>query len=139
MAGEILFLGRYAMGEKKIKGTIRENLEVFYDNRLIWTDNFFVEDMVKIVKHPAGLDGANALATIIYISENASEYINDARKIINQFRNIRIGITVINNILLCKFLSPDQYILRKIYGEIWAKFRKVFGNYNAQLPRLWYV
>ena len=95
--------------------------------------------MVKIVKHPAGLDGANALATIIYISENASEYINDARKIINQFRNIRIGITVINNILLCKFLSPDQYILRKTYGEIWAKFRKVFGNYNAQLPRLWYV
>ena len=58
---------------------------------------------------------------------------------INEFKNIRIGITVIDNVFICKMLSCDQYLLRKYYGIIWAKFRKLFGNYQATLPRLWYV
>ena len=139
MVGEILFLGRHAMGEINTKATIREIWEIFFDDRLIWLDNFYIDDMDYIVKHPAGLNGANAFASIFYISANVSNYIDEARKIINEFTNIRIGITVVDNVFICKILSCDQYLLRKNYGIIWAKFRKLFGNYQAILPRLWYV
>tara|TARA_Y100000813_G_scaffold192564_1_gene170793 strand:- start:4446 stop:5261 length:816 start_codon:yes stop_codon:yes gene_type:complete len=139
MVGEMLFLGRHAMGEINTKGTIREIWEIFFDDRLIWLDNFYIDDMDYIVKHPAGLNGANAFASIVYTSANVLNYIDEARKIIKEFKNIRIGITVIDNVFICKMLSCDQYLLRKYYGIIWAKFRKLFGNYQATLPRLWYV
>jgi len=47
--------------------------------------------------------------------------------------------TVVNGILVMRWLGQDAYHLRQDFAEFWKAFRHHAGGYATELPRLWYV
>ncbi|GAB6053021.1 urease accessory protein UreD [Magnetospira thiophila] len=141
LAGEMLVLGRGAMGERITRGLVRDDWEIRRDGRLIWADALCLdENLESLIAHPAGLGGATALGTLVYVADDAANWLNDARDLFDGLdRDVKAGVTVVNGVLLVRLMAADPYPLRAAYGNFWASFRQLTGGHDAQLPRLWHI
>ena len=141
LAGELLVLGRGAMGEIVQNGLIRDDWEIFCDDRLIWADALGLDnDIMNVVKHPAGLASAKALGTIVFVADDAVDYLETARKLlITKYSDVRSGATLVGGLLVVRFLAADPYSLRNAFGKFWASFRYAAADLPLTLPRLWQI
>lgn len=141
MAGEFVVLGRGAMGEALTHGLVRDDWEVRRCGRSIWADALCLDgDIAAITHHPAGLDGARAVATAVYVADDAADYLETARDLLASTDNgVRTGATVVNGLLIARFLGEDPFDVRKAYGTFWASFRQEAAGLPARLPRLWHI
>ena len=141
LAGEMTVLGRAARGETLCYGLLRDDWLVRRDGRLTWADSFCLDgDIADIVAHPAGLAGASALATAVYVADDASEFLTAARGLLCAApAAVRVGATMVNNILVARFMAADPQALRHAFGEFWAGFRQAAAGLPAALPRLWHI
>lgn len=141
LAGEMLVLGRGAMGESVRTGLVRDKWEVRRNGRLVWADSLCLEGAIdELVGHPAGLGGATALATTIYAADDAGDHLDLARALLSDPpEGVRAGATVVNGLLLARFLSADAYAMRESFGRFWAGFRHSVAGLPAALPRLWHI
>lgn len=140
-AGEMLVLGRGAMGEVVRHGLLRDTWSVYRGKQLVWADNLHLEDNFEdVVNHPAGLAGARAVATAIYVAEDAEAYLSPAREILRATATgVRAGVSLVNGLLLVRFMSESPAALRASYGQFWAHFRHLAAGLPATLPRLWHI
>ena len=141
MAGEMLVLGRGAMGETVQSGLLRDDWEIRRDGRLVWAESFCLDAAIaETMAHPAGLGGATAIATAIYVAEDAGEFLSTARDLLKSIPdNVRAGATVVNGILVTRFLAAESYPLRRAFGDFWLGFRRAAAALPAALPRLWHI
>jgi urease accessory protein len=141
LAGEMTVLGRAAMGETLCHGLLRDDWSVRRDGRLLWADSFCLDgDIADIVAHPAGLAGASALATAVYVADDAGEFLATARDLLDTApASVRVGATLVNDILVVRFMAADSQSLRHAFGEFWAGFRQAAAGLPAALPRLWHI
>ena len=141
LAGEMVVLGRAAMGETVQRGVIRDAWAVRRDRRLVWADALCLEGAIaETVAHPAGLDGATALATVVYSADDAASHLATARDLLAGAPDpVRVGASVVNDLLVIRFLAKDAAPLRQIFGEFWADFRHAMAGLPAALPRLWQI
>lgn len=141
LAGEILVLGRAAMGETVRSGLVRDSWEIRRNGRLVWADALCLDGAIdELVGHPAGLGGATAVATIVYAAEDSKAHLEAARELLGgDQKTVRAGATAVNGILLIRFLSADAYALRESFGRFWAGFRHEVAGYPDSLPRLWHI
>jgi len=51
----------------------------------------------------------------------------------------RASATVVNGLLLLRWLSDDAAVLRRNFAAAWSHLRSVEAGLPAQLPRLWHV
>lgn len=140
LAGEITVFGRRAMGESFSRGYLRDEWDVRREGRAVWADSFLLDGPVRaIIDHPAGLGGAEAVATAVYAGPDAAKQLAAARRIIGETgMEVRCGATVVGGLLLVRWLG-DAYPLRKAFGAFWAAFRHTAGGLPPRLPRLWHV
>jgi len=141
LAGEITVFGRRAMGETFSRGLLRDEWDVSRGGRAVWADSFLLEGPVRaVIDHPAGLDGAEAMATAIYAGPDAEKCLGTARKILDAAGGdgLRHGISLVGGILVVRWLG-DAYPLRRAFGAFWAGFRYATAGLPPSLPRLWYV
>jgi len=141
LAGEILVLGRGAMGETVRTGLVRDDWQVRRDGRLTWADAFCLDgDIAGTVDHPAGLGHARAVATVVFVADDAGDYLQTARDLLDTApEGVRTGTTLVNGVLVVRFLSTDPYPLRGAFGDFWAGFRHAAAGLPAELPRLWHI
>jgi urease accessory protein len=141
LAGEFVVFGRTAMGESFDAGILRDEWEIRRDGRLIWADAFALErDIPATLAHPAGLGGAKAVATVVYAGDDAPETLNMARRLLAAAGDaVRVGASVVNGVLVARFLSADSMALRQAFGAFWAAFRNELTGLPAKLPRIWHV
>ncbi len=105
-----------------------------------WADSFRLDgDIADTIAHPAGLAGATALATAVYLADDASEFLAAARGLLNAAPAVRTGATVVNGVLVVRFMAADPNLLRRAFGEFWAGFRQAAAGLPAILPRLWHI
>lgn len=141
LAGEMTVLGRGAMGETLGRGLLRDDWSIHRDGRLSWADSFCLDDdIADTIAHPAGLAGATALATAVYVADDAGAFLAAARDLLKPLpAAVRAGATVVNNVLVARFMAADPYALRQAFGEFWAGFRRAAAGLPATLPRLWHI
>lgn len=139
LAGEIIVLGRLASGEDITDGLIRDAWDIYQDGSLIWSDALHLEDDIQqCLTHPAGFGGARALASLVFKSPTAESHLEEARHLLGDFPQVKSGASLVNGVLVCRWLSPDPLCLRKAYGTFWAQFRNLALGRAATLPRLWH-
>lgn len=140
-AGEMVVLGRAAMGETINHGGLRDEWAVRRDGRLAWADALLLDgEIATIISHPAGLGGATATATAIYVADDAADKVVTARGLLAAVpETVRVGASVVNDLLVVRFLAADAAPLRQAFGEFWAGFRHAATGYPAALPRLWHI
>lgn len=139
-AGEMLVFGRIGRGERLTRGLVRECWEVRQGGRLTWADNLQMDgDIGATIAHPAGFDGATAAATTIYIAPDAEKHLADARDALEEADGLKSGATLVNGVLVTRFIGRDARTLRGAFGKFWATFRHRVAGLPASLPRLWQI
>lgn len=141
LAGEMLALGRAAMGERLSAGLLRDSWEVRKDGRLRWADMLHLDKGVAgVLAHPAGLGGAVACATAVYVADDAGARLNAARALLEDAADgVLNAATVVNGVLVARWIAREGAALRRAYGSFWAGFRREVAELPARLPRLWYI
>ncbi len=139
LAGEMLVLGRAAHDETFNHGLVRDGWEVRLDGRLVWADALHLEQHIaQTLSTPSGFCGAHSCATLVAkITDPLAG--RDALRAINPPENVTFGVTVIEGLLIARWLGVDVLALREHYGAVWRRLRRVAGGLQETLPRLWSV
>jgi len=137
MAGEILIFGRTARAERMRGGLVRDAWEIRRDGRLIWADALHLEgDIIRHLDAPAGFGGAAAAATLVLLCEDTAGACAAVRDWLGDYPG-RAGATVVNGVLVARWLDEDARRLRTSFGRVWAGLRHAAAGLPESLPRLW--
>lgn len=141
LAGEFLVLGRIASGETVDRGYLRDAWEVRQDGKLIWADALRMDGNFAAVGNArAGLNGARALATLVYAGAGTREMLDTARELQQSpDAGVLASASCVNGVLVMRWLAKEPQELRAALGEFWAAFRHRVADLPAALPRIWHV
>lgn len=140
LCGEMVVLGRTAMGERMREGLLHEAWDVYWDDRLAWSDALHLNSgLERVSDAAAGLDGARAYASILYVADDAGEHLDSARTLIDEIVEdpLRVAASCMGKVLVIRWLGRDGLQLRDAYGRFWAAFRHHLAGYPPIMPRLW--
>ncbi|MCY4610401.1 MAG: urease accessory protein UreD [Gammaproteobacteria bacterium] len=140
LCGEMVVLGRTAMGERMREGLLHEAWDVYWDDRLVWSDALHLNSgLERVSDAAAGLDGARACASTLYVGDDAPQHLGPARELINETAEepLRVAASCVGNVLVIRWLGRDSLQLRDAYGRFWAAFRHHLAGYPPIMPRLW--
>ena len=140
LCGEMVVLGRTAMGERMCRGLLHEAWDVYWDDRLVWSDALHLNSgLERISDAAAGLDGARACASTLYVGDDAPRHLGPARELIHETAEepLRVAASCVGNVLVIRWLGRDSLQLRDAYGRFWAAFRHHLAGYPPIMPRLW--
>jgi urease accessory protein len=139
MLGETMVLGRLASGERTSLGLLQDRIDVYRGPTLAWTDRLRLDgSYAGLLAAAAGLGGATALATFVYAAADAGDLIEPARDLLTD-EGVRAGLTVVNGLLIGRFLAEDPLALRRAFALFWTRFRAAAAGLPPLLPRLWHV
>ncbi len=139
LAGELLVLGRVHSGERFHRGCVRESWRVSVGGRLLWADALTLQVSSEAdLRAAAGFGGAAASATLLHWSPRAAERLELAREALAAVPTLRAGATLLQGLLLVRWLALDPLTLRRSYAAVWTALRAAVGL-PARLPRLWHV
>ncbi|MGB0571323.1 MAG: urease accessory protein UreD [Alphaproteobacteria bacterium] len=143
LAGEIIVLGRTAMGESVTGGLVHEAWEVRRDGRLVWADSVHLDDdLPATLTANAGLNGSHSFASIVYVGDDAADVIGPARALLPdtlEADGLCVGATCVGDVLVIRWLDRDARRLRDAYGRFWSDFRHEMAALPAEMPRLWAI
>lgn len=138
LAVESLVFGRQAMGETFTAGAVRESWRILRDGSVIWADALGLSDaeIPWLMSHPAAFAGARAYATVLYVGPDSDAWLVPARSWLAE-EDRWSGVTVINGVLLARFLNPDVRVLRGQVAAYLARARAAIMGFAEAVPRVW--
>lgn len=142
LAGDLVVFGRRASGETLTRGRVGDGWRVHVGGRLVWTDLFRIDgDLSRPFGRGGCLAGAAALATLVYVGEDASALLAQARALIGDdaaaSTTVRAGATVVGGVLVVRWLAWDARRLRAAFALVWTALRRQAGGLEAAMPRIW--
>jgi urease accessory protein len=139
MLGEMVVLGRLAAGERSSEGFLFDRIEVRRGGGLAWLDSLRLEGPFgPLLEARAGLGGCRALATFVHAAEDAAERLELARALLPA-EGVRAGATLVNGLLVVRWLALEALALRRAFALFWTRFREAAAGLPPVLPRLWHV
>ena len=113
LAVETLIFGRMAMGEDVRQGACRDAWRVRRDGALVFADTFRANGPVAdMLDRPATLDGARAVAMLLYIAPDADIRIDKARMLLDS-PGMSAGASTWEGILLVRAMARDGHTLQR--------------------------
>ncbi len=139
LAGEMLVFGRTARGERMAHGLVRDAWRIRRADRLVWADALHLEgDIARHLDDPAGFGGCHAAATLALVVDDPAPFLPILRAGLD-CPDVRFGATIVNGILLARWLSGNAKSLRRAFGTAWGELRAAAGGWPKTLPRLWHI
>lgn len=136
IAAETLVFGRAARGERFARGLLHEAWRVRVAGRLVWADALRLDgDVGAMLASPTGFGGAAALATALYVGEDAASHLPLARALAEAGDG---AATLVNGVLLARFLGARADAVRLALAQYLRQLRYAAGGLPAALPRLWH-
>ncbi len=137
LASEMLVFGRIARGERFTTGSLYDGWRIYREGRLVWADALRLEgDVAAALARPAAFDGAEALATAVYVAEDAAAHLEPARALLEPAAS-RAAATVVNGVLLARFVGDAVTVRRDLIAYL-CGLRRAAGGWPPRLPRVWY-
>jgi urease accessory protein len=136
LAAETLVFGRTARGERFTRGLLHESWRLRRDGSLVWADALRLDgDIARGLTAPAAFGGALALATVVYLGEDAAALLEPARALAEAGEG---AATLVNGVLLARFLAADAQVVRQALARYVAGLRQQACGLPPALPRLWH-
>lgn len=137
IAAESLVFGRGARGERFAYGRLVEAWRVILGGRAVWADALVLDDPpLHAIDHPAGLAGAGAVSTLVYVAEDAPALLDAARALLDA-SPCRAAATLVAGILVARIMDGDANMVRAAFKQFASGFRAVALGRAAGLPRVW--
>jgi urease accessory protein len=141
LTGEIVTLGRIASGERVTQGLLHDRWNVRRDGRLVWADALLLDgDFGATLALPSAFDGAVSLGTVVHVGPAAPAGLELARDLLDSVPEIvRAGASLVNGLLIARFLSRDAAALRSGFGGFWKRYRAGACALPERMPTIWNV
>ena len=145
LIGDMVVLGRLAMGERFETGAFADTWTLKIGGELVWCDRtgFENSEIASAKRNTFGLDGAQAFATVLFVGPEATLVVEAVREGDVGERaaaqGIRLGATCLGTHALIRLMGPVPQQVRVLLGEIWTQLRSETGGYAARLPTLWSI
>jgi len=140
LAGEILVFGRGAHGETMTRGLVHDAWSIRHDGTLVWTDRFHAADalLIEALEHPAALKGVRAAAMLVHVGPGAERRLALLRDLMLLAPDgVRCAATVVNGVLVARWLSADALTLRPSFAAAWMALRNESQGLAPRLPSFW--
>ncbi|MSP20692.1 MAG: urease accessory protein [Alphaproteobacteria bacterium] len=112
LACEAIGFGRQARKERVHSGLLRDSWRLERDGKLAWADSLRLDgDIADILARPAIADGATALASVLYVAEDAETLLSVARDLAG-CAHVTAAATSLGHVLLARFAADSLYALR---------------------------
>lgn len=129
---EAVILGRTAMGETIRDGALRDSWRITRDGKLIYADVLRLEGRIDALMRRSAIGaGARAMAVAIMAVDGAAALLPAVREVMEDAKG-RAAATVVNGLLVARFLSPDGQTLRRDLVAVLSGLRD-----GRPLPRVW--
>lgn len=131
LAMEILIFGRAAMGEDVHLGLCRDAWRVKRNGKLIFADTLHVSGPIaRVLDRPGTLDGARAVATILYVAPDAGGRVAEARELLAQGQ-CTAGVSTWSGTLVVRAVARDGAALQ-------SDMLQLIGHLSGRPPpRVW--
>jgi urease accessory protein len=137
VAAEMVVFGRVARGESFTNGSLFDRRQVSRDGTLAWVDAMALDgDIAATLARPAGFGGASAAASVLYIGDDAADLLDRARDHLAD-APARAGVTLVNGVLVARFLDADAALVRGALIGYLGFIRHAAAGLPAVMPRVW--
>ena len=134
LAVEAIVFGRTAMLEDVTWGHVSDTWRLRRDGQLIYADSFRIEgEISQTLNRPSVLDGHRAMASLVYVGDNAGERCTDLRAILADMPDCIAAASAWNGLMVARIVAPDGYTLTRDLIALLTRFR------NAKMPRAWMI
>jgi urease accessory protein len=121
------------------RGRVHDAWRVRRAHRLVWADALHLDgDIAAAIDDPAGFDGCPAAASLLLVVDDPVPFLPILRSCLDH-PGVRFGCTIVNGILLARWLGTDAQSLRRSFGAAWGEVRAAAAGLPKTLPRLWHV
>ncbi len=135
---DIVRFGRSARGERFCGGEFHNHLAVWQNQRPLWIDH------QRLVGGSAPLDTLNGLAGYPVVGTFALLGKSPKSDQLPLLKNLwpstgpgNVGITRVQNGLLCRYAGPSSQAARRWFVSIWQELRPWYSGVTATVPRVW--
>lgn len=135
LACDGLIFGRIGRGESFARGTLFVRWQIDRGARPAWVDALRLDDPGTLLTAPAAFDGACAMATALYVGADAGQHLDAARAILTDTEE-RVGVTVINDVLVARFLGRAPDAVQRDLIRYLGTLRRLVSPYSDKLPRI---
>jgi urease accessory protein len=109
---EAVVFGRDAMGEKVVRGLLRDRWKIRRDGKLIFADALTLEGDVKAtLNRRAAMNGKIAIATMVCVSNDAMSKLDAVRDALKG-EGVEAGVSAFDGILVARILAEDSIAIR---------------------------
>ena len=137
LAIESAVFGRSAMGETMRRGLLHDAWRIRRGGRLVWADGQrFAETDLAPTPPAFGLDGARALATLIYVGDDAAAMRDRVRPLIAD-AGCDGAATCIDGVLVTRLMGAEPPVRRAVMA-LGAALRAAAAGLMPELPRVWH-
>lgn len=137
LAHESVVFGRTAMDEVVRSGCFKDIWKIYRDGELMHADAMRVSGHIaQTLGRPATLNGASAMATILYIGPDIEEQVDIARHVMTHIHSDAVtgGVSGWAGKLVCRIVARDGASLRRMVTPV----LETLNNGHA-LPRVWNI
>ena len=132
---EMQCLGRPANQERFNHGTVDLCLCVYRNQKPLLLEKFHIngETDLDII---SGLRGQPVMGTLVatHTEKNQLQALHDA---FGQIENANLGLTLLDDLLVCRYLGASTEQARNLFIQIWTQIRPQTIQREACPPRIW--
>jgi len=129
-------LGRPVIEEAFDKGSLDARLEIWRDKKPLMVERLRVNPISRA--RSSLLNGQPVSATAVF-SHAQEKHLQIARDQIQQHDNRIAGATLIEDLLVLRYLGNSTEQARKLFSNIWIVLRESLLQRPANIPRIWHT
>ena len=133
---EIMCLGRPASDEQYDSGHCRQRLEVWQDNQPLLLERTNLDGGSTVLTAPWGHSEHPVLGTMMAAPAGKNE-LAAVRAITVNNEQALLSTTLINNVLVCRYLGSQGEAARNCFIKAWEAIRPLMLDREACPPRVW--
>lgn len=138
LAHETLVLGRTAMGERHVSGSLHDAWRIRHGGALIWADALHLAgDVDGLRRWPFALGRSIACSSVLYVGADAGCLLDLVRSTLAAHR-IPSAATSFGCLLLARLMAEDALELRAAVMACLSRLRHAAAGLAAHLPRVWH-
>lgn len=132
---EILCQGRPASGENYVRGECRQAYEIYRHGRPLLIERTRLHGNSELQSAKWGLAGYPVLGTMLVTGANPD--LLAAARTIDVDAGTMFSATLIQDVLVCRYLGWQGIEARECFGRVWHSVRPDWCGRVASRPRIW--
>jgi len=133
---EITCLGRRASQEAFSSGHFLQKLELYQATKPLLIERALFQGDHNLLHANWGLANHATVGTMI-IAPGSRDLLNKIRTQVKTDANELFSATLMDNILVCRYLGPQAYTAKNLFTKVWQIARPAIQNVSACIPRIW--